>query len=924
MSPIGSSPLGRWTTRWAERVDPVPVAVHAGAAAAAVGVSVLAVERPATLAVGLVLVLGVVALTRPTGRLIGFVGGGLLVFGGTSDVGAPKLAYLAFVAVATGIAAVRTTRLLRTPWGRPAAQLVGMSTGYVAVVLLSSVLAVAHGNTTANWLRDASGYLLLGVVPALAVDAASVLSRRTASAALAALGVVAAVGFGLDWLTRRGVSALPVGRVVLASLPLCGICFVYAVVRAFTRSRRVGWALIAVAIPACLLATGTRTAAVLMVGLVGVVGSPRRGRVAVGRAVLGAVVLVAALVAVLPWLVGVVTNQPDFLSTRLGSAAAFLAGGTDASAALRDRAYVTAEEAFASSPLLGVAPGHLFPSVHPGEGAVLNLDSPAMALAKFGLVGTAVLLAYAVAFVVAGHRTRVATGWSPEGTAARAAVILLVALLPFGAVYEDKGLAFGVVLMLVVVLAGARERISVQESVGAPEEGPDVPRTAAVRTVTVVPTTPAVPTVTVLPRAAAHLHEMVGTREDEPSTAGHDGVVTAAPIRAIPSPHRAARLAVLQLDHRGHRLAYVRALAENSGRTGPTLLFLTEEGSNSTEARVHLDQVIRSGRARVISLGPVGPPGAEMVGRALDRLDEADTLAVPEADHLLRALATSASRAHLPRLCLLVMRTPDPFAPVRRGQVRTVREVVAAGRTAAVVAAKGTLVATIRHRWKGPVRLCFLTDSWSVVTGRPGHGRLHAVPDPCPVLPAVSREDARARLSLGPGSTVLGLLGDVSTRKNPGLVLDALAGLPDDVIVLVAGRIDPPTTRRLSLVAADPSLAHRVVVRRGYLDDADLARCVIACDALVLAYDTDAPSGMLALAEHARVPVIAAGSAWVRAIVLARGAGVVTPLSADGIADGLRRLRAGVHEPSTGPSPASPLDFAHALLGTDRLPAGGD
>ena len=890
MSPVGSHLLGRWARGPAAgRVDPLSIGVSATAAAAAVGLSVLAVERPAILAVGLVVVLGAVALTRPTGRLIGFVAGGLIVFGGSSDVGAPKLAYLAFVAVAAGIAAVRTVRLLRTPWGGPTAQLVGVSTAYVAVVLLSSVSAVAHGNTLANWLRDASGYLLLGVVPVLAVDAASVLSRRTASAALAGLGAAAAVGFGLDWLTRRGVSALPVGRVVLASLPLCGICFVYSVVRAFTSSRRVRWALLAVAIPTCLLVTGTRTAAVLLVGLVGVVGSPRRGRVAVGRVVLGAVALGAALVALLPWLVGVLTTQPDFLATRLGSATAFLTGGTDASAVLRDRAYATVQEAFASSPLLGLSPGHLFPSVHPGQAAVLNLDSPAMALAKFGLVGTAVLLAFAVAFVVAVHRTRVASGWSPEGTAARAAGILLIALLPFGAVYEDKGLAFGVVLLLVVVLAGARERISVPETVGLLGPGPDVARTAA------------------------------ETRATEPSvsTAQDDAVPTPTPTRATSSPGRTARLAVLQLDHRGHRLAYVRALAENSGRSGPTLLFLTEEAVHSTEARVHLDELIRSGRARVVSLGPVGRPAADMVGRALDRLDEGDTLAVPEADHLLRALATSASRAYLPRLCLLVMRTPDPFAPMRRSRPRTAREVVAAGRTAAVVATKVTLVATIRRRWKGGVRPCFLTDSWSLVTRRPGHGRLHAVPDPCPTLPGVSREDARARLGLDPGSTVLGLLGDVSTRKNPGLVLDALAALPDDVVVLVAGRVDPPTEQRLSLVAADPSLAHRVVVRRGYLEDADLARCVLACDALVLAYDTDAPSGILALAERAGVPVIAAGSAWVRAIVLARDAGVVTALTAGGIVDGLGRLRSTGRRPWSGPPADGPREFVRALLGEE-------
>ena len=204
---------------------------------------------------------------------------------------------------------------------------------------------------------------------------------------------------------------------------------------------------------------------------------------------------------------------------------------------------------------------------------------------------------------------------------------------------------------------------------------------------------------------------------------------------------------------------------------------------------------------------------------------------------------------------------------------------------------------------------------WGVVTRRRGFARLHAVPDPCPALPRVDRVDARSRLGLQPASLVVGLLGDVSARKHPELVFDAMSALDHDVVLLVAGRTDHATERRLAAMAVDPLLTDRVVVRRGYLDDTELARCVAACDALVLAYDTDAPSGILALADHVGVPVVAAGSAWVRALVLARGMGVVTPLSSAGIVDGLRRLRAGGHRPSPGQPPSGPRDFAQALLG---------
>ncbi len=377
---------------------------------------------------------------------------------------------------------------------------------------------------------------------------------------------------------------------------------------------------------------------------------------------------------------------------------------------------------------------------------------------------------------------------------------------------------------------------------------------------------------------------------------------------APPTGHPTGELTVLQLLSGGHRLRYVRLLAEGAhGR--PTTLVTTTEARDGGDFEQHLAALERSGRLHIRTVGSATDAVDDLLRGALDPVTAAGTVVVPDADRLLVALCRYGLRRRrlgrpLPGLRFLLMRTPE--AAVSRGRDR---------RTAV---GKVLLLRALAVCWPGS-RAFFLTDAWGVVTRRRGYGLARAVRDPSPGLPDVARAAARAELGLDAGQFVLGLLGAVSARKRPDLTVTALRQLPGDVVLLVAGQLAPATREWLAARGRSDGRSGpgRLVIRDGYLSDAQLAACVHACDALVLTYDVDAPSGLLLAADEAGVPVVAAGSPWLCRVVSTRDLGVVEELSVAGVVRGVTALRAAGPErsPRRGTATGASGAFAAALTG---------
>lgn len=414
---------------------------------AAAGLGALAVVAPqVAIAAAAAVLIGVPLVQSPAVRLAAFVFGGLLVLGGEA-LDPAKLAWFGGVGLAFLTSGVRLLRL-RPAGLAPLRPVVAAGVVYVAVMLLSAVVAITGGTSPDLWLRDALPYLLLPMGLVIGADAGTTLTPRALRGIVAVAGVASTIGFAVDWLARRGVSALPIDRVLLATTTPAALAFCLALAMlVLTNHHRLRWLLLAVGIPVAILVTGTRGVAVFAVAFLGLLGARSSGRVGLGRLLV--FMVPAALVAWLatPILGSLVVGDSDFLSNRLNSAVEVIRLGEnsdDGSYLDRRQSYAWTWEVFRSAPWLGVGPGHLFPS------GTFTLDTPVVTLAKFGLVGTAAIVWFLARLLRAGKGL---AGGTPEHTAVRAFAFIMLAYLPLGMPLENKGFAFAAALAIGLLVA---------------------------------------------------------------------------------------------------------------------------------------------------------------------------------------------------------------------------------------------------------------------------------------------------------------------------------------------------------------------------------------------------------------------------------------------------------------------------------------
>jgi O-antigen ligase len=209
-----------------------------------------------------------------------------------------------------------------------------------------------------------------------------------------------------------------------------------------------------------ILVTGTRGAVVLLAGFAGVAGATRKGRVALPRVpvVLFPILILAA--AVTPIIVTYVSSDPTFFSTRLGSAVSFFQGAnSDPSYVSRAFQYSQAAAVISAHPILGTGPGFLYPDIASSVPAHFTLDTPLVSVAKFGYVGSVIIIGYLALLIRAIGNARRITGFTMANTTARAFGFIFLADLPLGGYLEDKGLSIALMLVVGLLIAMARESI---------------------------------------------------------------------------------------------------------------------------------------------------------------------------------------------------------------------------------------------------------------------------------------------------------------------------------------------------------------------------------------------------------------------------------------------------------------------------------
>jgi O-antigen ligase len=416
--------------------------------------AVLTVE-PVLATLPIVALLCALMLVDGRARTLLVIFGGLFVFQRGEGLDMSKVGFLALFGVAFVGAFVSVRGAHESAAYKLARPLLMASVALVALVALS--LTVAHNNATplvGAWLRDVAPYLLLASAPIFALDAHASFSRRGLVTILVTAGTVGAVAFAVHWLDRRGIADLQGANLGLASRLVPAALFAYGM-SAVLQGRRNRWLVVSMLVLALLLVTGTRTNLVLLVAPLVIVLGARRQRASRSlRLALVAPVAVALTIALGLVVIGASGADNEFLKERI-TLVASTGRSADDSFTERLRQSRAAWEVFESNRIVGAGPGTIFQweTLQGEDISSFLLDTPLTYPAKFGLVGL-VFLIYVIAKYWAFVR---ALGRRSGGSVAYLALLGYLAIAVASAhaypPFDDKGLSFGLILLLALVFS---------------------------------------------------------------------------------------------------------------------------------------------------------------------------------------------------------------------------------------------------------------------------------------------------------------------------------------------------------------------------------------------------------------------------------------------------------------------------------------
>lgn len=420
--------------------------VAVGATAAVL--ALLIMIRPVIgLAALLLVIAGILVLISPLVRLSTMVFGALFVLGSSSDVSGSKVVYAAAV---IGIGCISMANLARNPpvWFPRVRLWLTLALALAGSMVISTM--ASPGSDPTSIVRQGLFYLLIPIAPLIGVETGRSLQPLTASRLAAFAGALSAVGFAVDWLTRRGVAAFNLPYLVFGSTILAGLAFALSILLTVSSKgpARVAWGAIAAIIPIAMLVTGTRTNLVMFVVILGMLGSAAKYRLHPARAVVAGGIVALALGVLLPIVARAVLSDQSFLDKRVYALLQVLSGDAAGDQSYQWRAiqYNYAWEQIGRQPWLGYGLGWNPP---------FAMDTPLVTVIKLGVIGTALMIAYLVVSMIVVERLARARGYSPMHTAARGLALMTLALLPFGSPLEDRGFPFALALVFAGVAAAA-------------------------------------------------------------------------------------------------------------------------------------------------------------------------------------------------------------------------------------------------------------------------------------------------------------------------------------------------------------------------------------------------------------------------------------------------------------------------------------
>ena len=340
--------------------------------------------------------------------------------------------------------------------------LLSVSAVLFALAGLSLFVALAHGNSPGNWLRDVASLLLLAAAPIFALDAQHLESPSATLTIFVVAGVAAAIAFVLERLGGRHLAQS--GQTwFLYTFLLPVALFSYAAAESFagTGAGRLLWIVVSGAVASLLLASSGRSAFAVLLLPVAMVFI-RRGSLL--RAMIRAVEI-GALAALLFYLVAAHfahlagVKRQTIIKHLLEVET--LVHNPHSDPSFRARLYQTlaAAPVFLQSPLLGAGPGRVF-TFKGFDGKPMAtfaiFDTPLAFPAKYGLVGIGLLLVAASAlcgFIRSIVRER---GMTPPVLALISYALFSIGRMLLGSPFDDKGYSMGLMFLLALCLIDAR------------------------------------------------------------------------------------------------------------------------------------------------------------------------------------------------------------------------------------------------------------------------------------------------------------------------------------------------------------------------------------------------------------------------------------------------------------------------------------
>lgn len=311
-------------------------------------------------------------------------------------------------------------------------------------------------------IRDAINYALLPAVLVVGLDAGLSISFRAIAYTSIVVGLIGSVSTMVAWLQRREGEGSSFSQFGLASsFPVfvgVGVCLAmyYG-----SKRGRISWLILALVQMGIVVLAGGRQsivvfAAALVIGTLMAQGSggSRLSKITLTVAAAG-LSLVLVVEYSNSFAGGIAVDRFQFFSR-------LLSGGldvveSDGSAVHRSRAYAWMFEVWQQHPLIGQGLGQSLRAVRTGEVTygLLTLDTPLVVLAKFGIIGTALL----VGALTVVYRS-IARFWGKGSGVLRTFLVLsllfVVTSLPNGFPVENRGFAvFALALVAVGVALGA-------------------------------------------------------------------------------------------------------------------------------------------------------------------------------------------------------------------------------------------------------------------------------------------------------------------------------------------------------------------------------------------------------------------------------------------------------------------------------------